>query len=216
MATTPNITPAATAGQPTPVELSPPVDRPREAAAQTRRPHPAKRLATAAAVTLTWLLVLVAVALLGLVAVGPHIFGYEIESVLSGSMVPAFSPGDAVLVTSEPTDQLRVGQIISYHIPIGDHHVETHRIVRIVSRGPRPVVVTKGDANSAPDPWHAKLLTPRVWRVRAVLPHLGTAIYDLRTPTIHSLTTILAPALIVTLLLVRIWRPTSARSREQE
>ena len=66
------------------------------------------------------------------------------------------------------------------------------------------------------NPWHAKLLTARVWRVRAVLPHLGTAIYDLRTPTIHSLTTILAPALIVTLLLARIWRPTSARSREQE
>jgi signal peptidase I len=198
------------------IELSPPHDRPPATPGQCRRPHRAKRLATAAAVTLTWLLVLGAVALLGLVAIGPHVFGYHIESVLSGSMVPTFSPGDAVLVTSEPTDHLRVGQIISYHIPIGDHHVETHRIVRIVSRGPRPVVVTKGDANSAPDPWHAKLLTARVWHVRAVIPHLGTAIYDLRTPTVHSLTTILAPTLIVVLLLARIWRPTSARSREQE
>jgi signal peptidase I len=166
----------------------------------------------AAAVTLTWLIVLGSIAALGLVAVGPHVLGYQIESVLSGSMVPTFSPGDAVLVTSEPTSDIREGQVISYHVPVGDHQVETHRIVRIVSRGPRPVVITKGDANAAPDPWHARLMTSRVWHVRAVIPLLGTAIYELRTPLAHQLTTILAPTLIVVLLLLRIWRPAPTRT----
>jgi signal peptidase len=165
--------------------------------------RPAARIAA----VLTWLAVLVAIAALMLVAIGPRILGYHTEAVLSGSMRPAFAPGDAVLVTSEPAADVRVGQIISYHIPIGDHHVETHRIVRIISRGPHPVVVTKGDANAAPDPWRARLDGTAVWRTRIVIPHLGSAIHALRTPLAHMLTTRLAPAVIVLLLLLRIWRP---------
>jgi signal peptidase len=165
------------------------------------------RVATAAAVGLTWLVVLVAVALLALVAIGPRVLGYQIESVLSGSMVPTFSPGDAVLVTSEPTADVRVGQVISYRIPVGNHHVETHRIVRILHGGPHPVVITKGDANNAADPWRARLVGARVWRMRAVLPDLGAAIHDLRLPIVHTLTMLVAPVIIVILLLVRIWQP---------
>ena len=67
-----------------------------------------------------------------LVAVGPHVFGYRDRGCALRQHEPAFSPGDAVVVTPEPTSDVRVGQIISYHIPIGDHHVETHRIVRII------------------------------------------------------------------------------------
>ena len=142
-----------------------------------------------------------------LVAIGPRAFGYQIEAVLSGSMVPTFRPGDAVLVTREATADVRVGQVISYKIPVGDHHVETHRIVRIISGGSHPVVVTKGDANAASDPWRAKLQGATVWRMRAVIPDLGTAIHDLRTPIAHVLTMLVAPLVIVVLLLVRIWRP---------
>ena len=167
----------------------------------------AKRLAAAAAVVLTWAAVLGALALLMLVAIGPRVFGYQIEAVLSGSMAPTFSPGDAVLVTPEPTADVRVGQVISYKIPVGNHHVETHRIVRIVSGGRHPVVITRGDANTAPDPWRAKLPGAKVWRMRAVIPDLGTGIHDLRSPVAHALTMLVAPMFIVVLLLVRIWRP---------
>ena len=166
-----------------------------------------KRVATATAVVLTWMAILGAFALLMLVAIGPRVFGYQIEAVLSGSMAPTFRPGDAVLVTREATADVRVGQVISYKIPVGDHHVETHRIVRIISGGSHPVVVTKGDANAAPDPWRAKLQGAQVWRMRAVIPDLGTAIHDLRTPIAHALTMLAAPIIIVALLLVWIWRP---------
>jgi signal peptidase I len=166
-----------------------------------------RRTAGRLAAVVTWIVLAAAVAVLAVLAIGPHLLGYETEAVLSGSMVPTFAPGDAVVVTSEPAAAVRVGQIISYHIPIGDHHVETHRIVRIVSGGAHPVVITKGDANAAADPWRAKLIAPRVWHVRAVVPHLGTAIHALRGPTVHTLTTIVAPTIIVVLLLVRIWMP---------
>jgi signal peptidase I len=155
----------------------------------------------------TWTILFLTFAFLAAVAAGPHLLGYETEAVLSGSMVPTFSPGDAVLVTSEPASAVRVGQIISYHIPIGDHHVETHRIVKIISAGAHPVVVTKGDANSAVDPWQAKLIAPRVWHVRTVLPHVGTIVHVMRGRLPHLLTTLVAPMTIVALLLVRIWAP---------
>jgi signal peptidase len=166
-----------------------------------------KRVASATAVVVTWVAVLGALALLMLVGAGPRVFGYQIETVLSGSMAPTFSPGDAVLVTPEATADVRVGDVISYKIPVEDHHVETHRIVRIISAGPHPVVVTKGDANTAADPWRAKLQGAKVWRMRAVLPGLGTAIHDLRSPIAHDLTMLVAPIIIVALLLVGIWRP---------
>ncbi len=172
-----------------------------------RAPGRPRRLFSAAAVIITWVILIASVIVLLLVAVGPHVFGYRTEDVLSGSMQPAFSPGDAVVISPEPTRDVRVGQIISYHIPIGDHHVETHRIVRIISRGEHPVVITKGDANAAADPWRARLVGPRVWQVRAVIPNLGTAIHALRTPIAQLLTLLLAPALIMGILMVRIWRP---------
>ena len=50
-------------------------------------------------------------------------------------MKPYFSPGDIVVVTPEPTRDVRVGQVISYHIPVGDHHVQSHRVIEVVRGG---------------------------------------------------------------------------------
>jgi signal peptidase I len=166
-----------------------------------------RRVVGIAASALGWLVLAVAVAALALVGVGPRLLGYHTETVLSGSMRPAFAPGDVVVVTPEPAADVRVGQIISYHIPVGDRHVETHRVIRIVSGGAHPVVVTRGDANGTPDPWQARLLGPQVWRERAVIPKLGYAIHALRQPWLQTATVIVAPALLALLVLGRIWRP---------
>src|SRR6478735_6106005 len=77
-------------------------------------------------VTLAAMAVFVGIGLL------PHTGLYRPETVLSGSMRPAFAPGDLIVVAPEPARDLRVGQMVSYAIPVGDHHVETHRIVKIV------------------------------------------------------------------------------------
>ena len=51
---------------------------------------------------LATLLALAAVVVLAAVAVGPRLGLYRMETVLSGSMQPTFSPGDVIIVTPEP------------------------------------------------------------------------------------------------------------------
>src|SRR5262249_24480489 len=96
--------------------------------------------------------VLSSAAVLLFVGILPRTGAYRTLTVLSGSMRPAFAPGDMVVASPVSVDSLRVGDILVYAIPIADHHVESHRIVRIISRRPL-IVTTKGDANNGADPW---------------------------------------------------------------
>ena len=146
-----------------------------------------------------------ALAIFVLLALVPHTGLYRPETVLSGSMKPYFGAGDLVIVTPESMRDVRVGQVISFHIPTGDHHVQTHRIIAVLRRGAHPLIRTKGDANSAPDPWTARLDGSTTWRVRAVVPKLGWLIVWLRDPLLRLLTVFLAPTLFALLALWRIW-----------
>ena len=140
------------------------------------------------------------------VGLGPRLGYYRSLTVISGSMQPAFAPGDVVIVTPEPVRDVRPGQVITYAIPVGDHHVETHRVVRVLRRGDHPVVVTKGDANATADPWKAELQGSQVWRYRFRIPLVGHAIVALREPLVHKLTVLLLPVLLALYGLARIWR----------
>jgi signal peptidase I len=144
----------------------------------------------------------------------PRTGWYRVETVLSGSMEPTFAPGDLVVVTPEPASEVRVGQVISYSIPVDDHHVETHRIAKILQRGEHPVIRTKGDANNGLDPWTARLSDRTAWRVHAVVPHLGRLIVWMRNPLFHVLTVFLAPLLLALVWLARIWRNPSGGEPE--
>jgi signal peptidase I len=150
-------------------------------------------------------LVGIAVAALVFLALLPHTGLYRTETVLSNSMKPHFGAGDLLVVTPEPVRDVRVGQVISIHVPNGDHHVQTHRIVQVVRGGEHPVVRTKGDANDARDQFTARLDGKTAWRVRFVVPKLGWAIVWLRNPLLWLLTVFLAPAAFVLLALRRIW-----------
>ena len=151
--------------------------------------------------------VLLGIALTALLflALLPHTGLYRTETVLSSSMKPYFGAGDLVVVTPEPLRDVRVGQVISMHVPNGDHHVQTHRIVQVVRGGPHPVIRTKGDANDARDQFTARLDGKTAWRVRFVVPKLGWLIVWLRNPLLRVLCIFLAPAAFVLLALRRIW-----------
>jgi signal peptidase I len=159
-----------------------------------------------------------AFALLALVLLGllPNLGWYRTETVLSGSMKPYFSPGDIVVVTPEAIRDVRVGQVISYHIPVGDHHVQSHRVIEVVRGGAHPLVRTKGDANTAPDPWTARLNGDTAWQVRAVVPKAGWAIVWLRTPAIRRLAIFAVPLLLAILGLLRIWRAPGREERDED
>jgi signal peptidase len=161
-------------------------------------------------------LVIGSVGVLVLAAAGPRLGLFQVETVLSGSMRPTFSPGDLLVVTPEPTRQVRIGQVITYSIPIADHHVESHRIIRILRGGAHPVVETQGDANTAPDPWRARLGSATAWRMRWVIPHAGMVVIWLRSPLIYRLAILIVPVMLTLLWLSTIWiAPPAARQAEQ-
>jgi signal peptidase I len=152
--------------------------------------------------------VLLAVAVLAFagLAVLPLLSVYRTLTVLSGSMRPTFGTGDVIISRKEPMSSLRVGDIITYHIPIGDHHLETHRVVRLWRRGGRVTVETEGDANAHADPWRARLQGETVWREVMVIPKIGWAIVWLRDPIVRRLGLYGAPLLLVLIGLFAIWR----------
>jgi signal peptidase I len=139
------------------------------------------------------------------IAVLPRLGLYRPVTVLSGSMRPTFSPGDMVVVVPEPVSAVRVGQVISYQVPVGIHQVETHRVVRILQGGAHPTVQTQGDANNWPDPWTAKLEGKTAWRMVTVIPHLGYLINGLRNRSVRVTAILIVPALLALLMLTEIW-----------
>lgn len=174
---------------------------------------PAKRKGVPARIGSALATLLLAVGILALLfmTVAPRVFHYRTATMLTGSMVPTINPGDVVLDTEEPASDIAVGQIISYHIPVEDHRVESHRVVWVGHTKAGDVEFrTKGDANTAPDPWTAVVRTPTVWRVRAVLPVVGSVIRTLRAPAEHMLLAVVLPVVLVIMTLWTIWKPKPA------
>jgi signal peptidase I len=153
---------------------------------------------------------LLGLAVLGLlsVTVGPRLLHYRTATMLTASMAPRIRPGDVIIDTPLPLSDVRVGQVLTYHIPVDDHRVVSHRVIEV--QRPRPGIVnirTRGDANTADDPWTATLEGGAVWQVRAVVPKAGTAIRALRIPLVHTVLTGAVPLLVLCWLLLGIWRP---------
>ena len=128
--------------------------------------------------------------------------GREFMLVTSGSMSPALSPGDVVVVRTDPVpgDRVEVGEVITFRPRSGTTAV-THRVVDIRSDAAGGVsYVTKGDANRDAD---AGTVTDReiVGQVESVLPsgHLLTAMTDPRT----AVPVVLAVLLLEAALIVR-------------
>ena len=145
--------------------------------------------------------------LLGFLAIGPRSGLYRPVTVLSDSMQPTFSRGDLVISRPQRLASLRVGQVVSFQIPVGDHRVESHRIVEILNPGVAPVVRTKGDASQGVDPWNAQLTGDTAWVVTGSVPKLGYLIVWMRDPRVRIAALFLAPALLALRVLLRIWLP---------
>ncbi|HVX18450.1 MAG TPA: signal peptidase I [Acidimicrobiales bacterium] len=156
-----------------------------------------------------WAAVIVAAALLFFLAIGPRLFDYRTMVMLTGSMRPGIPPGSVVVGTTKPTSSLRAGDVFTYHIPVADHRVISHRVVWVRplpgSHGTAYEVQTKGDANNGNDPWTAVVRTRHVWTVRATIPHLGDAIVWLRRPPVQLALRWILPGLLVGSILWSIW-----------
>lgn len=171
-----------------------------------------RRVARAGAHLLLDAALVLAVLLFGFLAVGPRLLPYRTVTMLTGSMRPTIPVGAVAVDVAEPLSALRAGQIISFHAPVAGQPVVTHRVVSVQHRDGRVLIRTRGDANSGQDPWIAVVHGTTVWRVRAVIPHLGSAVRALRSPSLHLALVWVAPAALLAWLLAAIWMP-SRRSR---
>ncbi|MGO4193656.1 signal peptidase I [Arthrobacter sp. YAF17] len=189
------------------------------AASSPRAPHGRRRATTSSATEqrpaskavvaagrAVFTIVLVIAALLFLfLAVGPRFLNYQTSTMLTGSMSPGINPGDVVVSVRTPVSELKVGDIITYSIPVDDRRIETHRVTSI-NRAGTTSVTTKGDANPGADPWTAVLSEDYVYTTAGVVPYLGDGIRALRQPLVQSVLLYGAPALLVVVLLTSIWR----------
>jgi signal peptidase I len=156
-----------------------------------------------------------AVLIFAVLAVGPHMLGYRTMTMLTASMAPEIDPGDVTLVTPIAISEVTEGMVITYHKPIEDHSLVTHRVVSVETAANGTVTVqTKGDANEAIDPWTATLEGDTAYEVRAVIPELGHLIQALRAPVVTQVLLYGAPTLLVGWILLTIWRP--ARTEEED
>lgn len=96
----------------------------------------------------------------------PELFGWSSAVVLSGSMEPAFSAGDLLLIHRK--DSYRTGDIITFS---ENGALITHRIAKETGEG----FITKGDANNVPD--NSPVSAERIsGKVTAVIPGAGTVL----------------------------------------
>lgn len=129
----------------------------------------------------------VAVVFLAACVVAPLLqIGYS--PVLTGSMRPAFAPGDLLITAPKAVTELHAGQVAVF-IPPGESSPYAHRITAISGTPERPVLTTRGDANPAPDTWRARLDQAQIPVVVATIPNLGNAILWAQTPTNRAIFT---------------------------
>jgi signal peptidase len=156
---------------------------------------------------LTTAMLVVALAAFLLLAIGPRVLGYQTSTMLTGSMAPLINPGDVVVTAPTPVSDIQVGDIITYHIPVEDHRVETHRVTELLTNADGTTAVrTKGDANNGADPWTATLQGSTVDRLVLTVPYVGQAIRTLREPMVLNTLMYGAPGVLVIGLLASIWR----------
>lgn len=121
----------------------------------------------------SWLLLGLAVAVVGAAVIVPRLSGSTPMTVLTGSMSPTYPPGTLVVVRPLPADEIGIGTPITYQLRSGEPTVVTHRVIGVGydGKGER-VFATKGDANESPDaePVRAVQVCGEVWYA---VPWLG-------------------------------------------
>jgi signal peptidase len=138
--------------------------------------------------------------------------GYRAEPVLSGSMEPTLPVGSLAVLKEVPASDVEQGDVVAFNTPGDVSTITTHRIAAVEREGGRTVYSTRGDANTAGDPWQ---LTQRgaMGELVVDIPYAGYVTRWLAQPEIHAAVVILASLLALLIILRRIWRDEPAEPR---
>lgn len=92
------------------------------------------------------------VVIIAVLLVGVRLVGFQVYTVLSGSMEPTYHTGSLIYVKEVDPYELEAGDVITFMLD--EDTLATHRIVEVVPDGEDAAVIrfrTKGDANDAED-----------------------------------------------------------------
>jgi signal peptidase I len=139
--------------------------------------------------------------------------GFKPVVVYSGSMRPKLGVGSLAVDRVVPASTVRVGDVITFNDPYTKGRLVTHRVAQIVPTKHGLAYRTKGDANSARDPWAIRL-NDKVGRVAFDVPFAGYVLWYAHTREVRAVLLIVFAAFVLTAALRRIWRTNSARPVE--
>ena len=150
-----------------------------------------------------WTALAFGIGMLAVVTV-PRLFGYRSLTVVSGSMEPTLGTGSVVIDEVISPLDARPGDIVTFQDPLRPRQL-THRLRRMRIEGDTAYMVTRGDANDAPERWTVQT-DGQIGRVVAHLPKLGyvRAWLGTRYARLAGLGAVMAFGL---LLLIDMWRP---------
>ncbi|AZB43567.1 signal peptidase I [Bacillus sp. FJAT-42376] len=135
----------------------------------------------------------------------PEFFGYQLKTVLSGSMEPGIQTGSIIAVkTGGDMNRFQPGDVITFKMDEKD--LATHRIVAKKASGQAVIYTTKGDNNKTPDsePVLAQNVTAQY--TGFTIPYIGYFIEYAKSKEGNALLFIIPGLLLIGYSIITIWR----------
>ena len=118
----------------------------------------------------------VALAAFAAALVAVRILGYSAAVVMGGSMMPAIPMGSLIIVEPTSPAAVSVGDVITFTLP---DRLITHRVIAVERDDAGLRLMTKGDANDAPDAIAVRA-GGAIGAVRVAVPLAGYLLFELQ------------------------------------
>lgn len=154
--------------------------------------------------------------IIAVLLVGLKFLGFQIYTVVSGSMEPTYHVGSLIYVKKVDPNTLKVKDPITFKL--GDNTIATHRIVEIVPAeqdSTKYSFRTKGDANEDAD---AKLVEPNqvLGKAYFTIPYLGYLATYIQSSPGNIVTVCTAIALIILVIILDILTEEPKKEEEKQ
>jgi signal peptidase len=137
----------------------------------------------------------------------PKVFGYELMTVLSGSMEPGIHTGSIIAIkpVEDPT-KFKKGDVITFKASDDPNKLITHRIIEVQKVDSTVQYITKGDNNDAKDPSPVTAGNVVGKYVGFTIPFVGYALDFIRSKTGAVLLLIVPGILMIVWSVISVWR----------
>lgn len=144
-----------------------------------------------------------------------NIFGYQLKSVLSGSMEPTFMTGSIIAIKpGGDMTRFRPGDVITFKL--NKEMLVTHRIVEVIGSGKNVLYKTKGDHNLIPDqkPVHSQNVVGQY--TGFTIPYAGYFFSYTSTNIGSALLLIIPGLLLIGNTTISLWRELSLLEKKSK